>query len=83
MKTQIVHSQVTPKPAPIPVQQPVTPIQSEEVVTSTQAVETGLSGNLLNYGQDLTAKARQGKIDRIIGREEETDRLIEILFRLQ
>ena len=81
VKTQIVHSQVTPKPAPMPVQQPVTPIQSEEVVTSTQAVETGLSGNLLNYGQDLTAKARQGKIDRIIGREEETDRLIEILCR--
>jgi len=44
-------------------------------------VETNLSSVLLNYGQDLTAKAQQGKIDRIIGRDEETDRLIEILCR--
>ncbi|MCM1403890.1 MAG: ATP-dependent Clp protease ATP-binding subunit [Prevotella sp.] len=40
-----------------------------------------LSPVLLDYGQDLTAKARQGKIDRIIGRDDETNRLIEILCR--
>ena len=42
---------------------------------------TELSSLLLTYGQDLTAKAQQGKIDRIIGREDETNRLIEILCR--
>lgn len=40
-----------------------------------------LSPVLLEYGQDLTAKARQGKIDRIIGRDDETNHLIEILCR--
>ncbi|MCI5497661.1 MAG: ATP-dependent Clp protease ATP-binding subunit [Firmicutes bacterium] len=32
-------------------------------------------------GRDLTAKAREGKIDPIIGRHEEIDRVIEILCR--
>lgn len=36
---------------------------------------------LLEMGQDLTLKAKQGKIDPIIGREEETNRLIDILCR--
>lgn len=53
----------------------------QEPAASTPASDTNLSAVLLNYGQDLTAKARQGKIDRIIGRDEETDRLIEILCR--
>ncbi|MFA5561315.1 MAG: ATP-dependent Clp protease ATP-binding subunit [Eubacteriales bacterium] len=37
--------------------------------------------NLGNYGRDLTDAARRGKIDPIIGREEETSRLIQILCR--
>ncbi len=52
--------------------------------TSSQAnvsINAELSPLLLEYGQDLTAKARQGKIDRIIGRDEETNHLIEILCR--
>ena len=52
-----------------------------EPVNSIPTSDSSLSAVLMNYGQDLTAKARQGKIDRIIGREEETDRLIEILCR--
>lgn len=40
-----------------------------------------LSSVLSTYGQDLTAKARQGKIDCIIGRDDEINRLIEILCR--
>ena len=35
------------------------------------------------YCQNLTQKARDGKLDRIIGREEETERVIQILNRRQ
>lgn len=42
---------------------------------------SSLPEKLLEMGQDLTEKARQGKIDPIIGREEETARVIEILCR--
>ena len=33
------------------------------------------------YCDDLTAKAQDGRLDRIIGREQETDRVIQILNR--
>ncbi len=36
---------------------------------------------LSSYGRDLTALAKGGKLDPIIGREEETDRVIQILAR--
>ena len=36
---------------------------------------------LTKYGRDLTAKARSGGLDPIIGRERETDRVIRILSR--
>lgn len=35
------------------------------------------------YCDDLTSKARDGRLDRIIGREQETDRVIQILNRRQ
>ena len=38
---------------------------------------------LSKYGRDLTAKARAGKLDPIIGREAETERVIRILSRRQ
>ena len=43
----------------------------------------GLKGcpTLSQYGRDLTEMARQGKIDPIIGRESEMDRVIQILSR--
>lgn len=40
-----------------------------------------LPKNLLELGTDLTLKAKQGKIDPIIGREDEIARVIEILCR--
>ncbi len=46
-----------------------------------QSGESKLPKELLEMGQDLTLKARQGKIDPIIGREEEISRVIEILCR--
>ena len=44
-----------------------------------------LSGmtHLQSYGRDLTAAARAGKIDPIIGRDDETARVIQILCRRQ
>ena len=33
------------------------------------------------YGQDLTQKARQGKLDPVLGREKEIDRVVRILSR--
>ncbi|MBR4194214.1 MAG: ATP-dependent Clp protease ATP-binding subunit, partial [Oscillospiraceae bacterium] len=35
------------------------------------------------YCLDLTERAREGKLDRIVGREEETERVIQILNRRQ
>ena len=43
--------------------------------------KSSLPDNLLEFGQDLTLKARQGKMDPIIGRDNEIERLIEILCR--
>ncbi len=36
---------------------------------------------LMNYGRDLTALAKEGKIDPIIGRDTETERVVQILSR--
>ena len=45
--------------------------------SQTQNTSNILSG----YGRDLTALAREGKIDPIIGRDSETERVIQILSR--
>lgn len=62
--------------------QPTPSVSQVSKKTNISTIEnTALSPLLLEYGQDLTAKARSGKIDRIIGRDEETNHLIEILCR--
>ncbi len=43
--------------------------------------QSKLPKNLLDMGIDLTLKAKEGKIDPIIGRNDEIERLIEILCR--
>ena len=43
--------------------------------------QSNLPEKLLEIGSDFTLKARQGKIDPIIGREKEIERVIEILCR--
>ena len=43
--------------------------------------ESGLDDNVLQYGTDLTAKAREGKIDPVIGRKKEIDKIIQVLSR--
>ncbi len=40
-----------------------------------------LDENLLNYGLDLTRKAREGKLDPVIGRRKEIEKVIQILSR--
>ena len=75
-----VPTQVQPAPIPTPAKTTTTKTNQEPVAPSPVS-EANLPAVLLNYGQDLTAKVRQGKIDRIIGREDETNRLIEILCR--
>ena len=49
--------------------------------TSYNNNASSLPQQLLDMGQDLTARARENKIDPIIGRDEETERIIEILCR--
>ena len=41
----------------------------------------GKTPTLMKYGRDLTAEAKKGKIDPVIGRENEIERVIQILCR--
>ena len=43
--------------------------------------KSALPESLLEFGYDVTLKARQGKMDPIIGRDKEIERIIEILCR--
>ncbi len=43
--------------------------------------EGSLDENLLQYGDDLTQKAREGKLDPVIGRKNEIEKVIQILSR--
>lgn len=42
---------------------------------------SALDPEILQYGTDLTAKARDGKIDPVIGRKKEIDKIIQVLSR--
>ncbi|MBE6538949.1 MAG: ATP-dependent Clp protease ATP-binding subunit [Ruminococcaceae bacterium] len=50
---------------------------------SSEKKKSDISGapTLSSYGRDLTAQAKEGKIDPIIGRDKETERVIQILSR--
>jgi ATP-dependent Clp protease ATP-binding subunit ClpB len=54
-------------------------IRGSQRVTSQNPEETYQA--LEKYGRDLTAQARQGKLDPVIGRDEEIRRTIQILSR--
>ena len=43
--------------------------------------EGGLSAELAQFGTNLTQKARDGKLDPVIGRGKEIERIIQILCR--
>jgi ATP-dependent Clp protease ATP-binding subunit ClpC len=53
----------------------------EDFVAPTDSITSELSDELLQMGSDVTLRAKQGKIDPIIGRDNEIERVIEILCR--
>jgi ATP-dependent Clp protease ATP-binding subunit ClpB len=61
------------------VQKAVSEIRGGRRVTSPNAEESYQA--LEKYGQDLTAAARSGKLDPVIGRDEEIRRVIQVLSR--
>ena len=73
-------------PIPLSPQAPQTPLRSSEGArTRTQAPprEDKKRKYLNNYCENLTRKAAEGRIDHIVGRDRETDRVIQILNRRQ
>ena len=57
--------------------------QTNAPANEKSSSSSGISGleNLSKFSRDLTALAREGKIDPVIGRDTETERLIQILSR--
>ncbi len=47
----------------------------------TPRENNGLSKDITNFGVDLTQQAREGKLDPVIGRKKEIDKIIQILSR--
>ncbi|MBQ9536631.1 MAG: ATP-dependent Clp protease ATP-binding subunit ClpA [Desulfovibrionaceae bacterium] len=57
-------------------------LETERVTSDGEGGDSETSGDLLaTYTTELTEKAREGKIDPLIGRETELDRTIEVLCR--
>ena len=54
-------------------------IRGDKKIDSQSSDET--LDALEKYGDDLTKKAREGKLDPVIGRDEETERVMKILIR--
>ncbi|MBO5556497.1 MAG: ATP-dependent Clp protease ATP-binding subunit, partial [Oscillospiraceae bacterium] len=57
--------------------------RQEPPAASVQSKNGGKRKFLDNYCIDLTARAREGKLDAMVGREEELERVIQILNRRQ
>ena len=58
-----------------------TPAASGEAATAAPAAGASRTPTLDQYGRDLTQAARDGKLSRIVGRQEETDLMMETLCR--
>lgn len=57
------------------------PNQSKPQNDRKNKSDSTLDKNILQYGTDLTQKAREGKIDPVIGRKKEIDKIIQVLSR--
>ena len=61
--------------------QQVGSLNKQKKIEQTESQVSELAPELLDMGSDLTLRAKQGKIDPIIGRDQEIERMIEILCR--
>lgn len=57
------------------------PKQNKTQNERKQANTASLDKSVAQYGTDLTQKAREGKIDPVIGRKKEIDKIIQVLSR--
>ncbi len=55
--------------------------ESAEIKRTGEAYKSPLSPEILQFGEDLTRRAAKGKIDPVIGRRKETEKLVQILSR--
>jgi len=58
-------------------------LSSEKTPLSEEKLKIRGAPTLSSYGRDLTEQARAGRIDPVIGRDRETERVIQILSRRQ
>lgn len=54
---------------------------SQNKAQDMKSTRSPLDSSVLQYGTDLTQKAREGKIDPVIGRKKEIDKIIQVLSR--
>ena len=57
------------------------PLEDEAQYRSRMQSSSVLGPDLLAYGTDLTQKAREGKVDPVIGRRKEIEKVVQILSR--
>ncbi|MHC5258949.1 ATP-dependent Clp protease ATP-binding subunit [Streptomyces sp. UC4497] len=71
------QARFTPDPAP----QTPPPGSAETRPGGQQTRSTASTPNLDRFGEDLTDRARQGRLDPVIGRDEEIEQTVEVLSR--
>ena len=59
----------------------IEPIENSVSTVKKNKKNDNKTPSLDRYGRDLTAMAKEGKLDPVIGREKETERVLEILCR--
>ena len=64
-----------------PAQEPYAGGEENPVTGEQPGKPTGKTPMLAQFGRDLTAAAKEGKLDPVIGREQEVQRIIQILSR--
>ena len=69
--------------ADLPAKQPAQPRQDPSEGEGTKKKKNKKHKFLDSYCMDLTGRAREGKLDKVIGRDVETERVIQILNRRQ
>ncbi|MGO5029755.1 ATP-dependent Clp protease ATP-binding subunit [Candidatus Agathobaculum pullicola] len=72
-----------PAPSPLTPQRPLRSAEGARTRTQAPPREDKKRKYLNNYCENLTRKAAEGRIDHIVGRDRETDRVIQILNRRQ